>query len=235
MDPYSLRSKPHDLPSTLQGKCAKYKPGRGIARTMQTSAYPRPMTSKKDPPTPSATPPKTPETEPAKQPIEVVTEVIANAIGHLRGLQGPDVAKAVSGVQREVQNLVSSVEEKANDPATRKAAAQEVERLIELFTKTGAALGGALAAYKEPVVKAMQGVDMQKAADTLRMLADWMKNPTAEREAEVKKAVGELEATMGPMVGHDPAREEQKRRDEIKADVKASLDEIFRGKKKPTT
>ena len=235
MDPYSLRSKPHDLPSTLPAKCAKYKQGRGIARTMKTPAYLRPMTSKKDPPKPTSTPSKTPDTEAAKQPIEVVTEVIANAIGHLRGLQSEDVAKAVSGVQREVQSLVSSVEQKANDPATRQAAAQEIEKLIELFTKTGAALGGALAAYKEPVMKAMQGVDMQKAADTLRMLADWMKNPSAEREAEVKKAVGELEATMGPLVGHDPVAEDRKRREEIKADVKASLDEIFRGKKKPTT
>jgi hypothetical protein len=179
------------------------------------------MTSRNVPPKPAAKPPGTPESEAAKQPIEVVTELIANAIGHLRGLQSEDVAKAV--------------EQKANDPATRKAVAQEVEKLLEVFTKTGAALGGALATYKEPVMKAMQGVDMQKAADALRTLADWMKNPTPEREAEVKKAVGELEATMGPAVGHDPEAEDRKRREAIKADVKASLDEIFRGTKKPTS
>ncbi|HSD86024.1 MAG TPA: hypothetical protein VLB44_00865 [Kofleriaceae bacterium] len=191
------------------------------------------MTSRKDPPK-SAEPPGPPASEAAKRPLEVFTEVIAHAIGQLRGLPGPDVATAVSGVQRDLQRLMTSIGQKANDPATRESGTAEVEKLIELFTKTGVELAGALVAYREPAMTALQSVDMEKTAGALRKLADWIKNPTPESKAELEKVVGELEATMA-VVGGDREAGDRKRREELKAEVKASLDEIFPGKRKPTT
>jgi hypothetical protein len=189
------------------------------------------MTSKKDPPKPPFGGQKVTEGPLAGQPLEVLVELLATATGQMRGLEGSELKKHVAEMTTQVQALATQVEVKVLDDDARKKTAQEIERLIDVFIRTGSAAGQALASFREPVLKAFQGVSLDKMAEGMRMLADWLQNPTSEGEAQVKELMEGLQKTMGPMVGHDPEREEQERRAQIKADVKASLDEIFRGKK----
>jgi hypothetical protein len=185
------------------------------------------MASKKDKPENQ----KTPEATLAGQPLEVLIEVLATAAGQMQGLKGSELKQRVSELTGQVQTLAKSIEQTVADDEARKASAQEVERLIDMFVRTGTAAGKALEKHREQIAAQFRGVDLQQIAAGMRVLADWMANPSAEKEAEAKALMEKLQTTMGPIIGYDPQREEEQRRAEIKADVKKSLDEIFRPKK----
>lgn len=189
------------------------------------------MAKPNDPPKP---PDNTPENPLAGAPLDVVIEVLANASGQLRGLHGSDLRKHVAEVVDSVKALAKTVERKVHDDELRRSTAAEVERLIDMFMRTGTATGAAVAKNRDAIAKSFRGVDIDKIGAGLRLFADWLQNPSAETETNVKKLIEELQVTMGPIVGFDPKAEEAARSAQIKADVKASLDEIFRGKKKKT-
>jgi hypothetical protein len=189
------------------------------------------MTSKKAKPDAQ----KTSEDKLARQPLEVLIEVLATAAGQMQGLKGPELRTRVAEVTGQVQQLAKSIDQKVADEEQRKAAAKEVERLIDMFVRTGTDAGKALEKHREQITAQFRGVDLQQVAAGMRVLADWMANPSVEKEAEAKALLEKLQTTMGPLVGYDPKaaqeREDEKRRAEIKADVKKSLDDIFRPKK----
>jgi len=185
------------------------------------------MTSKKDEPKDE----QTPEQKLAGQPLEVLIEVLATAAGQMQGLKGAELKRRVTELTGQVQSLARTIDQTVADDEARKAAAKEVERLIDMFVRTGTAAGKALDKHRDQIAAQFRGVDLQQIAAGMRVLADWMANPSVEKEAEAKALMEKLQTTMGPIVGYDPQREEEQRRAEIKADVKKSLDEIFRPKK----
>jgi hypothetical protein len=185
------------------------------------------MTSKKD--EPEATP--SPEEMLAGQPLEVLIEVLATAAGQLEGLKGAELKKRATELTSQVQSLAKSVERTAADDQARVAAAKDVERLIDMFVRSGTAAGKALDKHRDQIAAQFRGVDLQQIAAGMRVLADWMANPSPEKEAEAKALMEKLQTTMGPIVGYDPEREREQRRAEIQADTKRRLDAIFRPKK----
>jgi hypothetical protein len=189
------------------------------------------MPKPSDPPKPAA---DTPEDPLAGAPLDVVVEVLAHASAQLQGLQGADLKKHVAEVTVSVKALAKSVERKVQDEEQRKAAGAEVERLVDMLTRTGTATGAAIAKHRDAITKAFHGVEFQQIAKGLRTFSDWLQNPSSHSEAEVKLLLEDLQTKMGPSVGPDPKRDEAARSAAIKADVKASLDEIFRGKPKKT-
>src|SRR4051794_38689630 len=118
--------------------------------------------------------PKTPESKQPEQPIEVVTEVLAQAIGQMRGLAGADLTGTAKNMRAQVQGLVSDIEKHAENPDTRQKAADEVRKQIELFANIGGSLAGAMAVHSAPIQKAIANADMQKPAEALRLLADYL-------------------------------------------------------------
>ena len=60
----------------------------------------------------------------------------------------------------------------------------------------------------------------------------WLRNPTADKSAQVQDLIANLQATMGTMTGLDPEREDEARREQIRKEVRASVEQIFRGKGK---
>jgi outer membrane murein-binding lipoprotein Lpp len=188
------------------------------------------MSSKKPPPDD----PKNPEATPVAQPVEFLVELLATAAGQLQGLKGTDLQKHVADLSAQVQTLAHNVEHKVHEEEARKVAAAEAEQLIDTVVRTGTAAGQALEASRAPILNALRSMDLQKLADAMRLIASFISSPTADNEAQAKQLVEKLQATLGPMVGFDPAREDEQRRAQIKADVRKSLDEIFRPKK-PTS
>ncbi|MDQ3367616.1 MAG: hypothetical protein M3680_19515 [Myxococcota bacterium] len=190
------------------------------------------MTAPKPPKRPIKPPtPATPEETLANAPLDVLMDALAKVSGELQGKDGAELRQHISQVKTQVQTLVEQVDRQEENQAAKQVVAGEVEKLIEAVAKTGTAAGRAVARSKAPITQAFRGVDLDKMADGLRLLADWLQNPSDEKAAQVQQLVGTLQTTMGSLVNHDPARDEEERRAEIKRGVQASLDEIFRGKK----
>jgi hypothetical protein len=217
--------EPPDLPSTLPAKCAKFNRPSVIPRRMKEQA----MTQKKDPPDPKAAEPATPADPLAGQPVEVIVEVLARVSGQMKGLVGPELRKHIAEVAGQVQALTQSIELKMRDDAQRKEAAAEVERLLDMFVRSGTEAGKVLEKHRTPIAQSLRGADLPRLAEGIRLLADWMANPTAQNEAQAKQLMQRLEETMGPALGLDPEAQDRARRAQIESDVKKSLDNIFRG------
>jgi hypothetical protein len=186
---------------------------------------------KLDPEQPAEPPPAAPTLT-----LNDLMEALAKVTAKLQGAEGDGVRQQAGEVRQQVTALIDKLEQRGEpDEATRKAAAAELERLVEAVAKTGTAAGKALEQQREPLKQAFSGVPMSSVAEGLHRFADWLANPTPDKEAEVKRVVEQLQQTLGPLVGFDPVaaqeREDAKQRAEIRADVQKSLDSIFRPKK----
>jgi hypothetical protein len=189
------------------------------------------MTSKKDPPANPATTPVAGQVDPlAGQPIEFVIEVLATAGGKMQGLDGSALKRHVASAITEAQRVVADVERKATEEEQRKAAAAEIANLLDTMVRTGSALGKELQKAKTPLVNAFRAADFGTFAAGLQQLMEWMQKPSAENDAQAKALLKDLENTMAPAFGIDPEAAENARREQMKADVRASLDAAFRGK-----
>ena len=188
------------------------------------------MTKKKDPgKRPIA--PQSPEEVLANAPLDVLMEALAKVSGQLQGKQGGELRKHVGEVKTQVDGVIQGMQLKLEDQEARKVVAGQVEKLVDAVVRTGTAVGDAVAAQRGAIVQAFRGVDLNMMADGLRLFAGWLQNPNDADAAKVKALVEQLQTSMGSMVGYDPARAEAEQAAEIKRDVQASMDEIFRGKK----
>lgn len=189
------------------------------------------MTSKKDPP---KNPPDTPapaQVDPlAGQPVEVVIEVLATAGGKMQGLEGAALKQHVRGAITEAQRVVADVGRRATEEEQRKAAAGEIEILIDTLIRSGTPIAKSLETQREPIVNAFKVADLQKLAAGMQQLVDWMSSPSAANDTKAKTLLEDLERTLGPVFGINPEAAEQARREQMKADVKKSLDDAFRSK-----
>ena len=195
------------------------------------------MTKKKPPEDRGQPPiaPETPEQVLENAPLDVLVDVLAKVSGQLQGKQGAELRKHVGEIKTQVESVVAGVQRDVDDQEMRKAVAAEVEKLIDTVSRTGTAVGQAVGNQREAITAVFRGVELDKMADGLRLFADYLQDPSEERASKLQALIAQLQQTMGHLVGYDPEREEAERRAAIKRDVKASLDEIFRGKKKPPT
>jgi hypothetical protein len=159
-------------------------------------------------------------------------EALAAVSTRLQGVDAAEIRQQVGQVKQQVETLGEVMQERAEDEHARARAAESVERLIESIARTGTAAGRAVDRQRGPIQQALQGVDVTHLAAGLRVFADYLVNPTEENQEQARQIIETLQQTMGPLIGWDPAREQEERRAAIKRDVRASLDEIFRGKKK---
>jgi hypothetical protein len=126
---------------------------------------------------------------------------------------GPQLAALTALIGRVAQLLRGG-----DDPASRTAAATSVDELRAVMTQAGqhgAAAGSG------------SGIDLAQIGAALAVFADWLRAPTADGEARAERAMSELQAQLGPLVGLDPAREDAERRARYRREARAALDEIF--------
>jgi uncharacterized protein YoxC len=187
--------------------------------------------SKKDPPEAEPPPAPQPGSAPAVGFAELM-EALAAVSTKMQGVETAEIGQQVAHLKEQVASLGQAMQERADDVAGRAQAAASVEQLIEAIARTGTATGRAVEKQRAPIQHALHGVDLSHLAAGLRLFADYLANPTEENQQQARQVIEKLQETVGPMFGWDPKREEEERRAEIKRDVRASLDEIFRGVKK---
>ena len=106
-----------------------------------------------------------------------------------------------------------------DDAAARTQVAADVDRLQAIVTEGERRTPGSPA-----------GFDLAQVSAALRVFAEWLRTPTSANEAQAERAMSELAATVGPLVGWDPAREDAARRAQYRREARAALDEIFADK-----
>ena len=135
-------------------------------------------------------------------PLDLLAEFLVKTVGQMRPdpATGADVDATIDKANADMKKLLTVVEEKTKDPEVRAAATKEVEKLIELITNFGRALGGALATKNEPAGHVVREANSEQVADAMRKLLELIKNPspekTADLEAQVAKVGKDLEATL---------------------------------------
>ncbi|HWU88164.1 MAG TPA: hypothetical protein VN253_12845, partial [Kofleriaceae bacterium] len=84
-------------------------------------------------------------------------------------------------IRRHVERLAELLQAPDADGATREAAAAELEQLVAVLARAGAALRAPLG-----------GIEVGRIADGLRLFADWLRAPTEAGQAKVEQMVAEL-------------------------------------------
>ncbi|HWO25492.1 MAG TPA: hypothetical protein VNO30_42425 [Kofleriaceae bacterium] len=165
------------------------------------------------------------------------------------------IAQAASKVRQE-NGATSKPAAPADEPA-RAAAAADFQKLVDAVSQAGAAARRAVASQGQAVRDASRAptgasteastgastssLDLSSVTDALRRFTSLVASGTPESQTKLKELLGQLESTFGASasklraVPDEPqhAPPDELRRAQIKQDVQASLDEIFRGKKKP--
>ncbi|TMQ15672.1 MAG: hypothetical protein E6J91_13115 [Deltaproteobacteria bacterium] len=142
-----------------------------------------------------------------------------------RSPEVPELAALAPLVARVAQILQGG-----DDPAARSAAAASVEDLRAVVARTEPQ--GAVAGFDRREPSAGGGDPDGLAGGAGVPFAEWLRAPTPDREARAERAMSELQAVLGPLVGWNPAREDAERRAQYRREARAALDEIFPDKPK---
>ena len=174
------------------------------------------------------------EQEQALESLDVMMEALATVTAKMQGLEGAELHRHVNRAKDQVHKLVEATQREQRDVEARRAAADEVERLIDTVVKTGTVAGRAIQKKRGAITNTFRGVELDKFAEGLRVFADWLRHPTTETQAEVEQLISQLESTMGSSRDADAEREAAEQKARIAQTVRNSLDKIF-GPKKPTS
>lgn len=128
-------------------------------------------------------------------PLDMISELLVTALGRIKA-EGANIDASVDKARVDMQQLLATIQEKAKDPAIRAQATQEVQKLIEMITTFGRALGTAIAEKDAPMGKAVRDANSQQVAEGMRRLLEFLKNPTQENAAATKADVADLKKTL---------------------------------------
>jgi len=160
--------------------------------------------------------------------IDGTIEALAIESARRHGLEGAELRHAVARMKQQVSSLMTQLELRAQQEASRARTASEFERLVDAVVQTGTPLGLAVAHERAPIVQAFRGVDLAHMAEGLRVFAEWLSTPAADSTAHVAELRARLAETLGPPTAGDPARSEAERRADFEREIKATVDQIFR-------
>jgi hypothetical protein len=164
-------------------------------------------------------------------PLQALIDALASMVARAHGFEGIDLQRHISDFKGQVQTLIKLFELKAKEEQQRKQTTTEVERLLEGIARTGTAAGESIAQHRDQIAQAFHGVDLSRIADGLQVLSQWLRNPTDENRAPVQQMVADLQASMDAVAGPPPTPIDEERREQIHKEVRASLEQMFRGSK----
>jgi hypothetical protein len=172
----------------------------------------------------------------AKVTLTEIVEILGAVGRKLQQQDGAELRRRLEEVRDRVDD-VSRVAATAPAETAPQAAAPELEKLLTALRQTGAAATEALQRHGATLRSALHNLDLAGITETFKKFAEYLADPTPENQAKAKELVARIEAATGKQMGPaeaERARQDEERRAAIKRDVQASLDEIFRGAKKPS-
>lgn len=125
------------------------------------------------------------------------------------------VIDLVDGLRDKVLGIKDSLATAGDDPPSRERAAANLDALTDQLAKLAGATAG------------RTNVDLAGMVQNLRTMAQWLRKPTPGSERQVEAFVAQLRDAVNLSDEREQALREAQQSAEIKATVKASLDEIF--------
>src|SRR6185503_6508809 len=165
-----------------------------------------------------------------ESPLQALIEALASMVVRSHGFDGIDLQRHISDFKGQVQTLVKLFEVRAREDLQRRHTTGELERMLEGIARTGTSAGQTVAQHREQIAQAFRNVDLSRIADGLAVLSQWLRNPTDDNRAPVQQMIADLQASMATTTA--PASPiDEARREQIQKQVRASLEQMFRGNK----
>lgn len=160
-------------------------------------------------------------------PLQALIEAVGKVVARQQGFEGEPLRRHVSGFIGHVQTLMKMFEIKLQEDRQRERSSAEVERLIDGIVRTGTSAGNAIASHRDAIVQAFRGVELAQVSSGVRVLVQWLQNPTAETHQPVQQLLENLQSVLGTITnapspdGGDPNIERMHR------EMRASLIQMF--------
>jgi hypothetical protein len=170
------------------------------------------------------------------QPVAALIDALATALARQHGFTSDELRRRVSDLTGQLTSVARRFEIAAREDQARKQTSAEVERILDGIVQTGSSTGVAIAAHRDAISQALRGVDLVELTDRLRVIVDWMRDPSETRSAD--DLIAKLEARVSAMVDFpDPlakpaAPPGAKPIAREKSDALHSLDQLFPGARK---
>jgi hypothetical protein len=164
--------------------------------------------------------------DPAAQ-LEAMMEALVRVSSTEQVMNNKETRQQLEELRRRVQGVVSTVRMKLEEAEQRKRLAGEIDQLIDNVAQIRNAVGAAVSGSRDKLKAASRSDTLLKMSEALRLISDWLGNPDAAKQARVEQLIEQIRAVTGASPFYDEAAEEAKRKAELEASVKQSLDEIF--------
>lgn len=161
--------------------------------------------------------------------VDGTVDELAIESARRRGLKGAEARRAIERMKREMAGLMTQLELRAQQEASRATTAAEMERLFDAVIQTGTPLGRALAPERAAVIAAFRSVDLAHMAEGLRTFGEWLSTPAADPAAHVAELRARFAGALGPPTAGDPARSEDERRADFEREIRDAVARIFGG------
>jgi 2-succinyl-5-enolpyruvyl-6-hydroxy-3-cyclohexene-1-carboxylate synthase len=160
-------------------------------------------------------------------PLEQMILALAN-VSAIEQVMGHEQARHhVDELRTRVQAVVAKMRLELEDADKRKQVATEIDKLVDTVAHIQNDVGKSVAGASDRLKAATRAKTLAGMAQALRLISDWLGQPTAQNQLQVDQLIANLRALTGADPFLDDAKAEAKLHAEIEADVKQSLADIF--------
>ena len=166
-------------------------------------------------------------TDPNAQ-LEAMIVALANISAIEQVMNHAQAKHRVEELRERVKGVVAKTRLELNEAEKRKQIAREIDKLVDTIAQIQNDVGRSVAGSSDRLKAATRARTLEGMAQALRLISDWLGNPTDDKQVQVEQLILNLRALTGaadPFV--DDAKAEAELHAEIEADVKKSLGEIF--------
>ena len=161
--------------------------------------------------------------------LEAMILALANVSAIEQVMNHAQARHHVEELRERIAAVVAKTRLELREAEQRKQIAGEIDKLVDTIARIQNDVGRAVAGSSDRLKAATRAKTLDGMAQALRLISDWLGNPTAEKQAQVEQLIANLRALTGADPFLDDTKAEAKLHAEIEADVKKSLGEIFDG------
>ena len=159
--------------------------------------------------------------------LEAMVEALAQVSAIEQVKDHAQARELVDELRTRVQGVVAKTRLKLDEAEHRKQVAVEIDKLVDTVAHIQNDVGKQVAGSSDRLKAATRAKTLEGMAQALRLISDWLGNPTAENQIRVEQLIANLRALTGADPFLDDAKAEAELHREIERDVKTSLDQIF--------